>query len=629
MSEPVQNPLDQPQSDAALAFAAERLQAAGVPLLGVTGTNGKSSVTDFTAQLLRAAGLRVFAGGNLGHPLTEALSQTDELDVAVVEVSSYQLELPGKLAPHAAVLLNLSPDHLGRHKTMENYATTKARLFGQMRLGGQVIWATRFKEQVTVTGGGKGAPPTPQTASYSYSVSLAVALCEGEIARVGRVWADGSELARSDLTMRVYRGTQDQMPDPKMEAVEGAGQVPAYRGVAYVVIEDLDLSPYGNRIPQLSFEVFRPARPMGLDSPPQPSEAIRAVALMPGTGEYALATTPVSYGHGLGQAESANVNTATGGTDFEVALEALDGELPNCGAVSLIVSWFGDDLRAGQCSVKPKVEQSAADGIGMPWQVAGLTRATAEVIAQVEGRAIYGGTPCDRSVIEAIEALNAAGQEVMIYPFLLMEILDGNGLPDPWSEAGDQPALPWRGRITGQKAPGLAGSPDGTPAAAAEVAAFFGTASASDFSVSPGAVSYAGPAEWSYRRFVLHLAALAAAAGGVESFCIGSELRALTQLRDESGFPAVAQLIALAAEVRALLPDAKISYAADWSEYFGYHPQDGTGDVYFHLDPLWADANIDFVGIDNYMPLSDWRAGRAHRRHFLPDAYAPGGETAR
>ena len=242
-----------------------------------------------------------------------------------------------------------------------------ARLFGQMRLGGQVIWATRFKEQVTVTGGGKGAPPTPQTASYSYSVSLAVALCEGEIARVGRVWADGSELARSDLTLRVYRGTQDQMPDPKMEAVEGAGLVPAYRGVAYVVIEDLDLSPYGNRIPQLSFEVFRPARPMGLDSPPQPSEAIRAVALMPGTGEYALATTPVSYGHGLGQAESANVNTATGGTDFEVALEALDGELPNCGAVSLIVSWFGDDLRAGQCSVKPKVEQAAADGIGMNW----------------------------------------------------------------------------------------------------------------------------------------------------------------------------------------------------------------------------------------------------------------------
>jgi hypothetical protein len=45
---------------------------------------------------------------------------------------------------------------------------------------------------------------------------------------------------------------------------------------------------------------------------------------------------------------------------------------------------------------------------------------------------------------------------------------------------------------------------------------------------------------------------------------------------------------------------------------FGHHPQDGSGDVFFHLDPLWAHANIDFVGIDNYMPLSDWRDGLDH-----------------
>lgn len=486
------------------------------------------------------------------------------------------------------------------------------RLFGQMRLGGQVIWATRFKESVAVTGGGKGAPPRPRTANYSYTVSLAVALCEGEIARVGRIWADGAEIAQTDITMRVYRGTDDQMPDPKMEAVEGAGMVPAYRGTAYVVIEDLDLTPYGNRVPQFSFEVIRPARPEGLDSAPQPSQAIRAVAMMPGTGEYALATTAVSYAHGFGKSESANVNTASGEADFLRSLDTLQGELPNCGATSLIVSWFGDDLRAGQCSVKPKVEQNAADGREMPWSVAGLTRNTAELIARVDDRVIYGGTPADASVIEAIEALNEAGQEVMFYPFLLMEILEGNGLPDPWAETGDQPVLPWRGRITGEKAPGIAGSPDLTAAADSEVAAFFGTASASDFTVGAGTVTYSGPSEWRYRRFILHCAALAAAAGGVESFCIGSEMRSLTQLRGENGFPAVAALIDLAAEVRVLLPDAKLSYAADWSEYFGYHPQDGSGDVYFHLDPLWADANIDFVGIDNYMPLSDWRDGQDH-----------------
>jgi hypothetical protein len=67
----------------------------------------------------------------------------------------------------------------------------------------------------------------------------------------------------------------------------------------------------------------------------------------------------------------------------------------------------------------------------------------------------------------------------------------------------------------------------------------------------------------------------------------------------------------LAAEVRQILgPDTRISYAADWSEYFGYH--DAFGNLQFHLDPLWADPNIDFIGIDNYMPLSDWREGENH-----------------
>ena len=83
----------------------------------------------------------------------------------------------------------------------------------------------------------------------------------------------------------------------------------------------------------------------------------------------------------------------------------------------------------------------------------------------------------------------------------------------------------------------------------------------------------------------------------------------------------VEKLKALAAEVRLLLgPDTKISYAADWTEYFGYQPQDGSGDRYFHLDPLWADPNIDFVGIDNYMPLSDWREGEDHADAEISDS---------
>lgn len=483
---------------------------------------------------------------------------------------------------------------------------------GRMRLGGQVIWSTHFLESSQTTGGGgKGAPSQPETTTFSYSVSVALALCEGEILSLGRVWADGTLVDRATLNMTVYHGREDQLPDPKMEAVEGVGAVPAYRGTAYVVVEDLDLSPYGNRLPQLSFEVVR-APDKTKDVPPAAGDSLRGVAMIPGTGEYALATTPVSFQRSLGNSSWINMNAPSGETDFLTSLNALDAELPNCDAVSLVVCWFGDDLRAGHCTVRPKVEQRLEDGNEMPWSVSGLSRSSAEEIPKVDDRPIYGGTPADAAVVEAIAALNSHGKEVMIYPFLLMEILAGNGLPDPWSESENQPALPWRGRISGDKALGVPGSSDGTAANTAAADAFFGTVTASNFAISAGAVSYSGPDEWSYSRFVLHLAALAAAAGGVTAFCVASELRGLTQMRDELGFPAVDKLIALAAEVRAILPDAKIGYAADWSEYFGYHPQDGSGDVLYHLDPLWADANVDFVGIDNYMPLADWRDGSEH-----------------
>lgn len=480
------------------------------------------------------------------------------------------------------------------------------RLWGRMRVGGQVIWASRFQEVVTRSGGGKGMP-RPRTDAYSYSVSLAVALCEGEILRVGRIWADGNEISGQGLTMRVHRGTETQMPDAKIEAVEGPDAAPAYRGIAYVVIEDLDLTPYGNRVPQFSFEVVRAAE----SSPGGMAGLVPGVCLMPGTGEYALATTPVHYPLAPGVTRMANVHAVGEETDLSVSLRDLAEELPSCGAVALVAAWFGDDLRCGTCQVRPMVEQTTTDGAEMPWRAGGIARSGAPVLPQLDSGPVYGGTPADAAVIEAIAALTAQGKAVTFYPFLLMTQLAGNARPDPWSEAADQPVLPWRGRITASRAPGLPGSPDGSATAETEVLAFFGQATAADFGVADGQVTYSGPPEWSYRRFILHYAALCALAGGVDSFCIGSELRGLTQLRGAGGsYPAVNALKDLAAEVRALLgPAVAIGYAADWSEYFGHH---SGGDVRFHLDPLWADANIDFVGIDNYMPLADWRDGPVH-----------------
>ncbi len=485
--------------------------------------------------------------------------------------------------------------------------------YGRVRLAGQVIWSTEFLETVTTEeSGGKGTSGTT-TSTFSYSVSLAVGLCAGEITGIGRIWADGQEIARDGLTVRVYTGTEDQMPDPKIAAVQGEDDAPAYRGIAYVVFEDLDLTPFGNRVPQFNFEVLRPEQP-GQGADPEIARGTLGVALMPGTGEYALATQPVYYDYGPGEAAAANLNSGSGKTDFLTALDQLTTELPNCGAVSLIVSWFGDDLRCGDCRLRPKVEQAEFEGTEMPWAVSGIGRGEAEVIAQADGRPVYGGTPTDRSVMQAIQEMRAAGQAVTFYPFILMEQMAGNTMPDPLTGGTGQPVLPWRGRITTSLAPGLAGSPDRTAVAEAEVEAFFGQAAPADFSATDQTVTYAGPEEWSYRRFILHYAHLCAAAGGVDAFCIGSEMRGLTQIRGTGdSFPAVEALRALLADVRAILgPGVKLGYAADWSEYFGYHPQDGSGDVYFHLDPLWAEADLDFIGVDNYLPLSDWRDGPDH-----------------
>ncbi len=121
-----------------LGAAAGALQERGVSMVAVTGTNGKSSVTHYCGALLAQAGKRVFVGGNIGRPLTDALTLDTPIDVAVVEVSSYQLELPGPLSPAVATILNLAPDHLGRHGDMATYAAIKRRLFDRMAATG---WA--------------------------------------------------------------------------------------------------------------------------------------------------------------------------------------------------------------------------------------------------------------------------------------------------------------------------------------------------------------------------------------------------------------------------------------------------------------------------------------------------------
>jgi UDP-N-acetylmuramoylalanine--D-glutamate ligase len=105
------------------------------PILAVTGTNGKSTTTVLLGAMLKAAGVRVFVGGNLGTPLIDACAVEGEYQAAVVEVSSFQLEWVHSFRPRIAVLLNLTPDHLDRYATVEEYGQAKAAVLAAQQPG--------------------------------------------------------------------------------------------------------------------------------------------------------------------------------------------------------------------------------------------------------------------------------------------------------------------------------------------------------------------------------------------------------------------------------------------------------------------------------------------------------------
>lgn len=481
-----------------------------------------------------------------------------------------------------------------------------ANIYGRMRVGGQVIWAARLQETRTTerAGGGKGGP---RVANFTYSASFAVALCEGEINRIARVWANGAVIPLNDLPHRLYRGSQDQEADPLIEAIEGRDCAPAYRGTAYIVFEDLPLEQFGNRLPQLSFEVLRevPTDTEGMNGFPL-SARVRGVNLIPASGEFVYGTEPVRQHYFPNIETPENTHTSAGRTDMMVSLDQLEDDLPLARNVALTVGWFGNDLRAGHCQIRPGVETREKVTRPYSWRVNGADRSDAMLISGGErGAPNYGGTPADRAVVQGIREMKVRGIQVTMSPFLFMDIPPGNGLPDPYG-AGEQAAFPWRGRIT---------EIDKSTGTREALERFLGQARANDFEIDGDEVNWRGDSDdYGFRRFVLHQAWLAKAAGGVEAFLLGSEMRGLTRLRDGAGrFPFVEGLVALAGEVRAVLgPTCKISYAADWTEYGAYVPGDGSGDVLFPLDAVWGDQNVDFVGVDWYPPAGDWRQGNDH-----------------
>lgn len=126
------------------------------PMLAVTGTNGKSSAVTLCVAAMQRAGLKAVAAGNIGSPLCEAAEAGTDLDAVVVEVSSFQLETVREFHPRAAILLNIQPDHLDRHGSMEAYRALKVKLFADMNPQDTAVLPVREKSWLSGACPGSG-----------------------------------------------------------------------------------------------------------------------------------------------------------------------------------------------------------------------------------------------------------------------------------------------------------------------------------------------------------------------------------------------------------------------------------------------------------------------------------------
>ena len=425
-----------------------------------------------------------------------------------------------------------------------------------MRVGGNIIWATDFREETETTrhgGGGKGGGGGGGTevTEYFYFASLAVALCEGPITGIGRIWADGKPMSLDGVTMRVHLGGEDQEPDPFIAAKMGAANTPAYRGTAYVVFEELPLERFGNRLPQLSFEVFRPI----LDGESAES-LVRAVTLIPASGEFAYATEVVR--REVGETTSAGERQRRGPCRRHRGRARPAGGLRAEGRVGLARRRLVRRRPARRALPHPpgRRGQRQVDDAG---ELVGERRRPRLGASRQPRRP--GPPGLRRHAVRQRRGAGDPGAEGARLPRHLLPVHpDGRGRrttscrtrTPTTPPATGQPAYPWRGRITCSPAAGYAGSADKSAAAGTQVAAFFGDAQPSDFDVDDERVEWDGdPDDWGLRRMILHYAHLCAAAGGVDAFLIGSELRGITQVRSgASSYPAVAELVDLAADVR-------------------------------------------------------------------------------
>ena len=276
-----------------------------------------------------------------------------------------------------------------------------------------------------------------------------------------------------------------------------------------------------------------------------PENLIQNMVMIPGSGEFVYDTL-IQYKNNI---DPINCHNPSHIADAVYSLNQLQEHCPKLEWVAPVVTWFCDNLNIEQANIYPAVEYNDMK-ISTEWVVGSVKRKQAKQVSRNKNKQPnYGGTINDSSLIRYLQELRKRGLKILLYPMFFLDI----------------PGKPWRGRVKGK------------------------TENIHDFFNKPTG----------YNQFILHYAQLAK--GYIDAFVIGSEMIGITTLHNQNkDFPAVTELVKLAKKVKKILgPEVKVTYAADWSEY--HHAANG----YFHLDPLWASDDIDFIGIDAYFPLTN------------------------
>ncbi len=537
--------------------------------------------------------------------------------------------------------------------------------YGRFRVGGSVFWATRFNQVVSSSSdkvkSGKFSTRTINNQTLTYTASFALALCEGEIAGIGRIWIDGKtiNLADPSLTPQIYRGTENQEPDDTMRKAENVGygtpeevqNVPAYRGLAYLVFKDFPISAYGNRIPSLEVEVFRTVQ-----DETYANNLIEGVSLGPGNSEFGYDPDIIRRReiiNGQASITRENRNTLHAASDWQIALETLEHSAPNCKVVSLKVPWYNMTTDNAPI-IQPQVDSGSKDSLRFAneqetptqWAIEGIPRApidwpqvfydylgndgnyresrryvvkdsgsqgpdegfgpTGPSGGDIETR-YYEDTPERRAAWVA----SAQGKADFLYWRERQPLWTNAQLRDHSAFTISANATPSDASviraIQDLKARGyqvifipvMIGDQNlarGRP----HISTWWGTYTPNDFSTANGVPfnnnTDSKLGEWSYSRFIYHYARLCQIAGGVGYFCLGiGNPSMMTNSSDMRSMTNTAYTV-----LRAINSTTKYGYISGWEHY--------------QYPDLWQDA--DFIGIDYNIPISDWRDGIYHQDYL-------------